>query len=322
MAGAVENLRSTYRCARVEVIADRDHGDRVVVVLHRLLLPPVCPYPLTTSPAVFLPDFASVPLPLGLDARRDLVSVPLFDPHIGGNSVLCAGVPGAGKTTALRVLLAGLASTNTSVAVIDPTGGSESSLWGSRLSEVVASADAEPTTALLRDVLGLIVGRGALRAAGLPVVALPPLLLVCDELAELAAAGNAKQQDEARTLLRRITALGRKANVAVLLATQRTTATSIDVTTRSIVSWRIGLAHPDDPHGSEAVLGPGRHHAARLARDDRGAAYVTDGGPPILTRVFDLPPSSVADLAQRGSSRSLAELCAWDEAALRELRAF
>jgi hypothetical protein len=105
----------------------------------------------------------------------------------------------------------------------------------------------------------------------------------------------------------------------VLLATQRTTATSIDVTTRSIVSRRIGLAHPDDPHGSEAVLGPGRHHAARLARHDRAAAYVTDGGPPVLTRVFDLPPSRVADLAVRGSSRALAELRAWDEAALREL---
>ncbi|SDZ21922.1 hypothetical protein SAMN05444365_107134 [Micromonospora pattaloongensis] len=176
------------------------------------------------------------------------------------------------------------------------------------------------TIDLLRQVLDLILARGPLVAAGAPLSLLLPVLLVCDELAELAAAGNAKQQDEARTLLRRITALGRKANVAVLLATQRTTATSIDVTTRSLLTWRVALAHPDDHHGSEAVLGQGRHHAAGLSGTDRGAAYVTAGGPPVLTRVFDLPRTAVPSLAVHGVPLPLHELREWDRVALRELR--
>lgn len=316
---AAGRLRALYRCARVEVIPDRHRGDRVAVVIHTELLPPSRPWgPMHPADAVVPPSAAQL-LPLGVDDHGRVVGVRLFDAETGGSSALIAGVPGSGKTTAVRVLLAGLAPTTAAIAVIDPTGGSESSLWSPRLSASVTSAEPEPTIDLLRSVLDLVAGRGPLVAAGAQVSLLTPVLLVCDELAELAAVGTAKQQEEARTLLRRITALGRKANVGVLLATQRTTSTSIDVTTRSLVAWRVALAHPDDPHGSEAVLGPSRYQAAQLASTDRGAAYVTAGGPPALARVFDLDRGAVPTLACQGRPLDFEQVRAWDSAALREL---
>lgn len=317
VARAADQVRSLYGCARVEVRPDRAHGNRVTLALLHRVLPAAKAYaPLPSRP---WPTRATRPLRLGTDDEGNIVSIPLFDPEVGGTSALIAGVPGTGKSTALRVLIAELAATNAVLAVIDPTGGSESSLWGQRLPDCVTDAEPEPTLALLHRLLTLIVLRGELLAAGLPLAWLRPVVLVCDELAELAAAGTPRQQDDARAALRRITALGRKANVAVLLATQRTTATSIDVTTRSLVAWRVALAHPEDPYGSEAVLGHGRHQASLLTAGDRGAAYVTGGGAPTLVRVFDLAKTSVSEVPV-SVVPDLCELETWERAALRELR--
>jgi S-DNA-T family DNA segregation ATPase FtsK/SpoIIIE len=313
-----EVLRALYRCALVEVVPDTERGDRATVVLHRTGLPPSATY-LAQEPAGVLPRSPFEPLPLGLDLGGDIVAVPLFHADSGGTTVLVGGVPGSGKTTALRALLAGLAPTPATLLVIDPTGGAEAMLWADRASVAVTSADPFATIDLLRDVLGLIERRGRLLGAGIERSALAPVVLCCDELAELAAAGTPKQQDEARGHLRRIVALGRKANVSCVLATQRTTATSIDVTTRSLAGWRVALAHPDDTHGSEALLGPGRRHAAELSKDHPGVAYLTNGGPPRLLRVLTVVDEQVGPLARSGAGRDLDDLAGWENAVLREL---
>ena len=183
----------------------------------------------------------------------------------------------------------------------------------------VLSAEPAPTLELLHSVQDLIVRRGELIGAGSPLSLLNPLVLVVDELAELSGAGTPKQQDEARTALRRIVALGRKANVAVVMGTQRTTATSIDVTTRSLVAWRLALAHPDDVHGSEALLGSGRRDAATLTKADAGAGFLTNGGPPTLVRVFGLPSDEVHELSRTGIGLDFTALRSWDDTGLREL---
>lgn len=311
-------LRALYRCASVEVLPDAQRGDRAFVVLHRSALPPSAAYP-TLNPHSVMPRSPFEPLPLGLDLSGDVVTVPLFDPGSGGTTMLVGGVPGSGKTTALRALLAGVAPTPATLLVIDPTGGAEASLWHHRTSVAVTSADPYASIDLLRAVLNLIERRGRLLGAGAERSTVTPVVLCCDELAELAAAGTPKQQDEARGHLRRIVALGRKANVSCVLATQRTTATSIDVTTRSLAGWRVALAHPDDVHGSEALLGPGRRHAAELSKDHPGVAYLTNGGTPRLLRVLSVPDEQVSELALSGAGRSLDDLAGWEHAALREL---
>jgi hypothetical protein len=203
--------------------------------------------------------------------------------------------------------------------MIDPTGGAETAHWAARCSHVVTSAEAGETVRLLSELLALIERRGELLGRGLDRTALTPVVLICDELAELAAAGNPKEQEHARTMLRRICAMGRKANVAVLMATQRTTATTIDVGTRSLATWRLALAHPDDRHGSEALLGAGRYEAAGLTTGDVGLGFLTNGGPPRMVRVFALTPDEATDDAALGCAVSLDHLAHWERAALHEM---
>lgn len=314
-------LAASFKCARVEVLADRRRADRCTLVVHRTHVPAPVRYAADLIVAHrLLPRSHYEAIPLGVDAMGEVVTVPLFDRISGAASFLVGGVPGSGKTMGLRVMLAGLSPTTATIAVIDPTGGAEASLWSDRIGPSVLSAEPEPTMELLQSILDLIVRRGELIGAGAPPTLLSPLVLFVDELAELSAAGTPRQQDEARTALRRIVALGRKTNVAVVLATQRTTATSIDVTTRSIVGWRLALAHPDDVHGSEALLGPSRRYAANLSKFDVGAGYLTNGGLPTVLRVFELPSREVSALALSGIRTDIDTLHKWDEAARREFQ--
>lgn len=321
LAAASERIRSHYGCARADVLPNARYGHRVQLVLRWTSQPELLRYVRAFPPSSSLvPTSSTAALPLGVDLDGEPVSVGLFHPTVGGSSLLIGGVPGTGKTTALRVVLAGLAQTSAAIVVIDPTGGAEASLWAPRLGGAVLDADSAPTSELLQQVLSIIERRGRLLAAGVALGHLLPIVLVCDELAELGAAGSSKQQDEVRTLLRRITALGRKANVACVFATQRTTANSIDVTTRSLVAWRLALAHPGDRYGSEALLGPSRFAASELPKAARGLGYLTDGGEPRLLQVFDLAASEVPLYLFPGLCRSLDEVASWDEALGRELR--
>lgn len=319
VARQAERICSIFRCARVEVQRDDLRGDHARVILRWTASPPSEHLLKYRRPCKdIVPPRAVKAVPLGLDLDGAVVSLPLFSAIAGGSSLLIGGVPGSGKTTALRVVLAGLSQTEASIVVIDPTGGAEAGWWRSRLSDAVLDAEPEPTAELLRRILVIIERRGRILACGAHPSSLTPLVVVCDELAELAGAGTSKQQDEVRNLLRRVVALGRKANVACVFATQRTTASSIDVTTRSLVAWRLALAHPGDRHGSEALLGSGRYEAADISHGLRGLGYLTDGGPPRLVQVFSFDVGDVAQWLQPGLAQTLGELEAWDEVLLRE----
>jgi hypothetical protein len=200
LAGRSDLLAAALRCARVEVVPDRSRADRCAVVIHHTHVPPPVQYPdgLKVTPGR-LPRSHFDAVPLGVDARGEVVSVPLFDRDAGASSMLVGGVPGSGKTMSLRVILAGLAPTAVSLAVIDPTGGAEAVLWGDRIMASVLSAEPVPTLELLHSVQDLIVRRGELIGAGSPLSLLNPVVLVVDELAEMSGAGTPKQQDEART---------------------------------------------------------------------------------------------------------------------------
>lgn len=312
-------LAAFFRCARAEVVEDVLRRDRCTLLLHATHVPPRCLYPRPSGQLSLLPRSVYEPVPLGRDDGGAEISLPLFVRGSGGTSVLIGGVPGVGKTLTVRAVLAGVAQTRACIVAIDPTGGAEASRWGERIDVAVRSAEYEPTAQLLGDVLALIKRRGEVLGVGGEIDLLPPLVLVCDELAELAAAGTPRQQDEARAMVRRIVALGRKANVSCVLATQRTTSTSIDITTRSLVAWRIALAHPDDPNGSEALLGPGNRQASGLRKSDVGAAYLTNGGQPHLLRVYEVPDDEVSVIAHQPIALTMCELEQLDSVALREL---
>ena len=309
-----EALAVSLRCALVEVVRDGDRADWCSIRVLRERLPPLTKLSSSKRDSI-LPVSAMQGLVLGIDLDGKTHILHLFGSS-GASSLLIGGVPGSGKSYVIRLLLHQLSRTNAVLLFIDPAGGAEANQWAASLSETVASAEAAPTTALLEKVLALVELRGSLLAAGLHRNMLRPVVLIVDELAELGAASQPKEAEACRRHLRRIIALGRKANVAVILATQRTTATSIDVTTRALAANRLALAHPGDVYGSEALLGPGRRDAATLRKDDVGGGYLTDGGPPVLLRIFEAPePPRLL-----GQSISLDELHRWDLAALGELR--
>ncbi len=317
---AVPTLRSVLKCARVDVVPDVHRGDLAAVVAYRYAVPPVVDYPMHLLEASgVLPLSAYRPLPLGVNGDGAFVGVHLFNENDGGTSILLASVPSGGKSSALRALIAGLAPTATDIVVLDPTGGSEAHHWDERATAIVDHAKPSQTIEVLREIVDIIERRGKLRGLDAPLTLLHPLAVVCDELAALGSAGSTKEQNEIQALLRQAVATGRKANVAFVLATQRTTYTSMDTTLRALVDWRLGLAHPNDPAGSEAVLGSGRIHAAWLRKEDKGVGYLTNGGEPQLVRVFNLPPSKLADLPAMMPRRSFDEIRFWDEVCAREL---
>ncbi len=306
------------RCSRVSVEPDTSRGDRAAVVLDWTWKPPGEPYPEPDAQLRLFPPSAFAPLPLGVGRDGQPVGVQLFDRSAGAARLLIGGVPGSGKSNALRAVLAGLAPTTAQLVVIDPAGGAEARSWEGRASLIVATSEPRETMAALHDVLALVESRSAAVGRGVPTSSFLPLLLVIDELAELASAGTPKEQEEARRLVRRVAALGRKAQVGALLATQRTTSVTIDTTTRAFATWRLALAHPSDRHGSEALLGPGRYDAAELSAADVGAAFLTDGGLPRLLTVYETSPERAHLDEVRAFRHDLDELRRLDAAAERD----
>lgn len=315
---ALGRVCSLYRCSDAKVERSHHRQDMVRLWLYFSQLDQHILYPFVQSDSI-VPPRETLEIPLGVGLNGKTIGVRLFDRGIGGSSLLIGGVPGCGKTNALRVVMMGLAQTPTTLLLIDPTGGAEAHLWSHRVSASVVTGDAHETAELLDSVLRLISRRGQLLGRGISRDDLLPVCLVCDELAELGAASTPKEQEQVRAQLRRVVSLGRKANVACVFATQRTTSASIDVTTRSLVAKRLALPHPGDPHGSEALLGPGRYEAARLSARDRGLGYLSDGGEPHLLRVFALPEADVANSALGPVGSSLRDLELWDAVLARSL---
>jgi len=315
---ALGRVCSLYRCAGGKVERSHHRQDKVRLWLYFAQLDQHIDYPFGRSNSI-VPPRETLEIPLGVGLSGETVGVRLFDRGIGGSSLLIGGVPGSGKTNALRVVMMGLSQTPTTLLLVDPTGGAEAHLWSRRVSASVVTGDAGETAEMLDSVLRLISRRGNLLGRGISRDDLLPVCLVCDELAELGAASTPKEQEQVRAQLRRVVSLGRKANVACVFATQRTTAASIDVTTRSLVAKRLALPHPGDPHGSEALLGPGKYDAARLSAGDRGLGYLSDGGEPQLLRVFALSEADVAHRAAGPTGPSLEDLEFWDDVLARSL---
>lgn len=226
-------------------------------------------------------------IPLGLD-HLDQVRGPRLWDEAGGRSLLIAGQPGAGKTHALRVMLESLRGLPIAVCVIDPKGGSDFADSVPR-NNLVDGYDAAQVLPVLRVLDSETRARRTVDGQGVPR-SLPwaPLLVVVDEWQNLAANGDRKEQTEAAAILRRLLSMGRSANLAVVLATQRPMSDVVDTGTRGLIADRIAFAVGQDPHAAAAV---GLPQAADLhPAANRGEAWaVLDGGTPFRLRVFPLP---------------------------------
>ena len=287
-------LATALGIARVRTLPDPARADRIHLALDfEPSLGPV-PYPKNRDP-VWLPTPAGTPVLLGLDEDGNEVRVSLY-----GSSLLVGGSPGAGKSTALRAVLTGLAcQRHTAIVGIDPKR-VELTPWRERLTTLVVGNDAEPVLLLLRSLVAEV-QRRAVELAGRGVVFahpdehLPALVLVIDEWAELAADGTAKQRAEAQDLLRRFVSLGRAVGCSAVLATQRPTSDTVDTGTRALVAHRLAL-RCGDRWQSEAILGQGQAGAARIPVTSPGWGLLNDGPGVRGVQVFEMPPERIPEV--------------------------
>ena len=228
------------------------------------------------------------------DGRPCLVAWPGM-PH-----TLLSGVTGSGKSGWSAALLGALAAyLNTAIIGIDLKGGVELGPWEPRLTALASTPSA--ATKLLAAICELVIARAAiLRAAGLrdwtPDLG-PSILLLVDELAELAALDNsviaqaldnpgkeataalrqAKEETGLRlSLLASITRLARFVSVTVLASTQYPLAQVVPAELRSNLTGRIA-GRVTGREQVEVALGHGMAEyvsADAISPSEPGVAYV------------------------------------------------
>jgi S-DNA-T family DNA segregation ATPase FtsK/SpoIIIE len=294
IAAAHERIAAAYGAARVRVQADPLASDVVWLFFDYALALSGVLYPWDDAPT-HPPLDPLRPLPLGIDDSGDAVVIePL------GQGVLLGGIPGSGKSNAIRVLLAGLSqSRDVALWGIDPKQ-AELVLWRSRFSRLVLGHDEVQTTALLEDLLAIIHRRALYLATTggaslLPGARFPAIVLVVDEWAEVGATGSTKDRQRIDGLLRRVVSLGRAVGITAVLATQRPTSDTIDVTTRSLLAHRFAL-RVGDRYQADATLGVGSYDPSQLIGASPGRALWSDGGPARAVQVFRVPDEMVPSI--------------------------
>ena len=294
IAAAHERIAAAYGAARVRVEADPHASDVVWLFIDYALALSGAIYPWNGVPT-HPPMEPLRPLPLGLDDNGDAVAIDAL-----GRGVLLGGIPGSGKSNAIRVLLAGLSqSRDVALWGIDPKQ-AELVLWRTRFSRLVLGHDEVETTALLENLLAIIHRRAQYLATTggatlLPSARHPAIVLVVDEWAEVGATGSAKDRQRIDGLLRRVVSLGRAVGVTAVLATQRPTSDTIDVTTRSMLAHRFAL-RVGDRYQADAILGVGSYDPGQLIGSSPGRALWSDGGPARAVQVYSVPDEMVPSM--------------------------
>jgi len=191
-------LAVAYGVPRVRISLDSGRADRATVAIdERLSIGPL-PFPDFHHP-VGLPLDPLRPFELGIDDHGHPVNLNVYGQHL-----LVGGIPGSGKSNALRVFLGHLAaSRNVVLFGIDPKR-VELTLWADRFTRLVVGNDAAETTQLLEELHLEIDRRTAhlsqrAQASLRPSAEFPWIVLVVDEWAEVAAGGTNKERARRRT---------------------------------------------------------------------------------------------------------------------------
>lgn len=291
---AADGIAVAYGAARVRVRPSPQRADHVSILVDFA----------RSAGTVSLPDFHHPvglpldpmrPFALGIDDDGGRVSGTFYGHHI-----LVGGIPGSGKSNALRVFLAHLAaSRNVTLFGIDPKR-VELALWQDRFSGLVLGNDPAETIALLENLHREIARRTAhlstTRSATLhPSEAFPWTVLVIDEWAELAAGGSSKERARAEELLRRYVSLGRAVGCTAILCTQRPTSDVIDVGTRTLLNDRFAL-RCGDRHQAEAILSAGTFQPGDLIGTSVGRALWSDGGPARAFQFYEVADEAITRL--------------------------
>ena len=244
-------------------------------------------------------------IPIGVNSDGYQVNLPLFN-NSGGTVTLIGGNPGQGKSSALKIILAGCLVSNASVIWFDPKSGIDANPFFGRVEVVSNPQVPELFLNYLERILELILRRNKIHNRD-DLLYLPKIVLFIDEWGLLSALGSKGLQSEIKSAIRNIAATGRSANVSLVLATQRPTSTNIDVATRELSGNRIAF-QVGDSHGSEAVLGqPGAENKVEPLMP--GQALVWVEGKLQRTTFYKVPESLIKMCDEYvGYKKTLAEV--------------
>lgn len=195
---------------------------------------------------------------VGVTAVGDRLNLPLLGGHY-----LLAGQTGAGKSAWLFSLLADITTSGVphKILFVDPKV-VEVGPWAPLCDRVIVDLP-EVSTALAALHAEVVNRYQQLAAQGLrkleqPTEAMPALVLVIDEMGEVARQAPGEGRDapkERLRLLASLAAVGRAAGLVIVAATQRPSAALIGADLRQNLGRRVACRMPD-PYGAEAVLGP------------------------------------------------------------------
>lgn len=235
------------------------------------------------------------PVPVGADEHGRPVTVTLPE-----HSLFLAGEPGAGKTSALQMLVAAAAlDPNVTLTILD---GKEVDLvdWRPRCYRF-AGANVKAATAALKDANAwMTTANATLPEQGRKKVKRgdPLHVVVVDELGYYAGAGNTVT-DALRDLVQR----GRSAGVIVLAATQKPDSKLVPTTLRDLFGYRLTL-RCNTPEASDMSLGKGwaakGYDATSIPSSQRGGAFLlAEGGTPVRLRAYRIEDEYVPRIAAR-----------------------
>jgi hypothetical protein len=244
-----EAIAVALKAAEVEL--ERIRGNKFRVIVRKQVEKILPQYPANASQPLIPMPLNYVPI--GVNADGYPVGLPLFNSS-GGTVTLIAGNPGQGKSSALKIILAGCVNSNASIIWFDPKSGADANPYKDRVEVVSDPRNPGQFLDYLVRIQELIFQRNQIISQGFEINALPRVVLFIDEWALLAALGTKQEQQLIQTEIRNLAATGRSANISLVLATQRPTSVNIDVATRELSNNRVAFL-VGDTHASEAILG-------------------------------------------------------------------
>ncbi|WP_112107659.1 cell division protein FtsK, partial [Parafrankia sp. Ea1.12] len=280
---------------------------------------PAAPWPLTKRGLVDV--FA--PVPFGSDPRGRPISITLPE-----NNMLVGSLPGAGKTSAVRVLMLGCALDPTcELWVFNLKGTADldaAEKFAARYASGLDDATMETALAALRDLRAEIARRAAAikrlpkdlcpdgkvtrQIAGLRSQGLHPLVAILDECQNLFS--HHTYGKEAGELATDIIKLGRALGVILILATQRPDAASLPTGVSSNVSIRFCLRVMGQVE-NDMILGTSMYkngiQATTLRPSDKGIGYLVGAtDDPMIVRCAYIDNPTAEQIADRARAARIA----------------
>lgn len=130
------------------------------------------------------------------------LSLPIFNAS-GGTVTLIGGIPGQGKSSALKLIASGFANTSTCLIWLDPKSGSDATDYEARVNVFKDPVSTDEYLSVLRTLCRMALRRNWIASSGFSINLLPRVILMVDEWSLLSALGSKAMQIDTQAELRK-----------------------------------------------------------------------------------------------------------------------